>query len=116
MDIYTRVENLEKLVDGLVKLINQSKFYTDADISGTRQGVAEAEKHIDDIAPFTATQSASYGDTSVIFEDVPQGILSVDIIDSEGENVVPFYQREGNDVIVEFEPLEYAADVTISIQ
>ena len=51
-----------------------------------------------------------------MFEDVPQGILSVNMVDSEGENIFPYRRREGNDVIVEFEPLEYAADVTISIQ
>ena len=116
MDIYKQIKNLESLVNGLVKNLNNNKFYTDADISGTRQGITEAEKHIDDITPFTATQSASYGDTSVIFEDVPQGIISVNIVDSEGESISPFYKREGNDVIVGFAPLDYAADVTISIQ
>lgn len=46
MDIYTRVENLEKLVDELVKLINRSKIYTDSDISGVRQSVSEFEKTV----------------------------------------------------------------------
>ena len=116
MDIYTRIKNLEKLVDSLIKQMNRQKMYTDADINGTRQGIAENEKHINDIQPYTATQSASCGDTEVVFEDVPQGILSVNMVDSEGENIFPFGRREGNDVIVEFNPLEYAADVTISIQ
>ena len=73
-------------------------------------------RQVDKAEPYTATQSASCGDTEVVFEDVPQGILSVNMVDSEGENIFPFRRREGNDVIVEFEPLEYAADVTISIQ
>lgn len=46
MDIYTRVDNLEKIVDGLVKLINQSKFYTDSDIKGVRQTVSEFEQTV----------------------------------------------------------------------
>jgi flagellar hook assembly protein FlgD len=116
MDIYTRVENLEKNFDALIKQMNNTKFYTDADISGTRKSIAETEKHINDTQPYIATQSASYGDTSVTFEDVPQGIISVNIVDSEGESISPFYKREGNDVIVGFAPLDYAADVTISIQ
>ena len=41
MDIYTRVENLENLVNALIKTINNSKFYTDADIAGVRQNVSE---------------------------------------------------------------------------
>ena len=73
-------------------------------------------RQVDKAEPYTATQSASYGDTSVIFEDVPQGIISVNIVDSEGESISPFYKREGNDVIIGFAPLDYAADVTISIQ
>ena len=116
MDIETRVKNLENNLDALIKQMNNTKFYTDADISGTRQGIAETEKHIDDIAPYTATQHASCGDTIVTFEDVPNGMFFVEIIDSEGTIIVCFSERKGNDVIVEFEPLEYAADVTISIQ
>lgn len=41
MDIYKRVENLENLVNALIQTINNSKFYTDADIAGVRQNVAE---------------------------------------------------------------------------
>lgn len=116
MNLENRVKNLENNFDALIKQMNNTKFYTNADISGTRQGITEAEKHIEDIQPYTATQSASCGDTEVVFEDVPQGILSVNMVDSEGENIFPYRRREGNDVIVEFEPLEYAANVTISIQ
>lgn len=46
MDIYTRVENLEKLVDELVKMINRNKMYTDADMSGVRQTMSEFEKTV----------------------------------------------------------------------
>jgi protoporphyrinogen oxidase len=38
MDIYTRVENLEKNLDALIKQINNNKFYTDADIGGVKKG------------------------------------------------------------------------------
>ena len=46
MDIYTRVENLEKLVDELVKQMNRQKMYTDADINGVRQNVGEIQKEV----------------------------------------------------------------------
>lgn len=78
--------------------------------------VDNLDRQITEAEPYTATQSVSCGDTEVVFEDVPHGILSVNMVDSEGENIFPYRRREGNDVIVEFEPLEYAADVTISIQ
>ena len=48
MDIYTRVENLEKLVESLIQTINNSKFYTDADISGVRQNVSEVNQKLDE--------------------------------------------------------------------
>lgn len=78
--------------------------------------VDNLDRQITEAEPYTVTQSVSCGDTEVVFEDVPEGILSVSIVDSEGESIVPFYKRDGNDVIVAFESLTYAADVTISVQ
>lgn len=46
MDIETRVTNLEKLVDSLVKMMINQKFYTDADISGIRQNVGDIQKEV----------------------------------------------------------------------
>ena len=43
MDIYTRVDNLEKLVNALIEGINNNKFYTDADIDGVRQNISDVE-------------------------------------------------------------------------
>ena len=48
MDIETRLINLEKLVENLIKTINNSKFYTDADISGVRQNVAEVGQKVNE--------------------------------------------------------------------
>ena len=44
MDIETRVTNLENLVESLINSINNSKFYTDADINGVRHSVNEVEQ------------------------------------------------------------------------
>lgn len=46
MDINTRLTNLENLVESLIITINNSKFYTDADISGVRQNVAEVDQKL----------------------------------------------------------------------
>ena len=43
MDIYTRVENLENLVNNLIETINNSKFYTDADIASVRKNVRDLD-------------------------------------------------------------------------
>lgn len=49
MDIETRIANLENLVEKLIETINNSKFYTDADISGVRQNISEVDKKVTDI-------------------------------------------------------------------
>ena len=46
MYIYTKLENLEKLIESLIETINNSKFYTDSDIAGVRQNVEEVDKKI----------------------------------------------------------------------
>lgn len=46
MDIEIRVTNLEKNLDNIIKLLNNNKFYTDADISGIRQNVGEIQKEV----------------------------------------------------------------------
>lgn len=46
MDISTRVDNLEKLVNQLIKAQNNNKFYTDADIDGLRQNVGEIQSEM----------------------------------------------------------------------
>lgn len=48
MDIETRLTNLENLVNSLIDTINNSKFYTDADIAGVRQGVSEVNTKLDE--------------------------------------------------------------------
>ena len=38
MDIEKRLSNLEKLVNSLIKKLNNDRFYTDSDINGVRKG------------------------------------------------------------------------------
>lgn len=46
MDINTRLTNLENLVESLIKTINDSKFYTDADINGVRKNVNDIDAKV----------------------------------------------------------------------
>lgn len=46
MDLEIRVTNLEKTLDNIIKILNNNKFYTDADISGIRQNVGDIQKEI----------------------------------------------------------------------
>lgn len=48
MNIETRIKNLENLVEKLIETINNSKFYTDADVNGVRKGVSDLDKKLDE--------------------------------------------------------------------
>ena len=110
MDIETRLKNLENLVDYLSKMVTKNKQYTDADIAGTRQNISA-------ITPYTETKTAYIGDYQVLFENTPQGILTVSAVDSEGGFPAYVLEREGGIISVHFDnPLDYVTTVSISIQ
>ena len=48
MDIETRVKNLEDMMASIVNTISNSKFYTDADIAGTRQSISNLDTKVND--------------------------------------------------------------------
>lgn len=108
MNIDKRVENLEKLVNGLIKKIDNNKLYQDADVAGVRKGVS-------DVTPYTETKTAYIGDTEIVFDNAPDGNLSVFIKDFEGGYPDFNFERSNNRIIVEFLPLESITEVTISI-
>ena len=102
MDIETRVNNLENLVNSLIEMMNNDLFYTDADIEGVRQSVSE-------VTPYTETKTAYIADTFIVFTNVPSGNLTV-YFDK------PYtVERDADRVTVKFEPLEEVTTITISI-
>lgn len=102
MDLEKRMENLEKLVTSMMNSQTKRQFYTDADI-------ASVDKKVTDITPYTQTKTAYIDDTEIIFENVPRGNLTVYF---DGNYTI---EREGDRVIIMFEPLEEVKEVTISI-
>ena len=68
-------------------------------------------KQTEAITPWTASKTAYIDDTSVSFENVPNGNMSVYV---GGVNHTLF-ERDGDRVVVRFEPLEEVTEVTISI-
>lgn len=103
MTVEQRLTNLENLVNALVKSRANDKIYTDADINGTRQSVAN-------ITPITFIKTAYIDDTEVVFTDVPKGSLTVFC------DVEHAFNRIDDTVTVTFAmPLDHVIDVTISI-
>lgn len=70
---------------------------------------------VDSMSPWTKTITASKGDTEIQFDEVPDGIAIVLVKDYEGNVIENSYSRNGDMITVVFPPLEYAADVTITI-
>jgi hypothetical protein len=106
MDIYTRVENLEKLVDSLVTTINNTKFYTDADIVGVRQSVSE-------VTPYTETKTAYFNESEKTFYKVPTGNITVLFDNYSGDYSV---SKVVDRVTVKFDKLKDKTNITIEVK
>lgn len=106
MDILTRLENLENFVFALSEKIDRNKFYGDADTAGARQSIS-------DITPYTATQTAYYGETEKVFYGVPQGNITVFWDNYNGNYIV---ERIADRIVVSFDALTDNATISIMIQ
>lgn len=84
---------------------------------GNVQGqVSELNNEVVDITPYVETKTAYIDDTELVFEDVKQGTVSVNAIDRDSISIDVSYERDGNKIIISFEPLEQVTDITISVQ
>jgi hypothetical protein len=106
MTLEERLRILEEQVRGLISARAKDKMYTDADINGTRQSVAN-------ITPTVITEKAYYGESEKTFYDAPTGITSVYFSNYKGAYSV---NRVSNRLIVSFDTLSEPTDITISIQ
>lgn len=105
MTLEKRVRILEEQVQGLISARAKDKMYTDADINGTRQSVAN-------LTPFTMTKSAYYGENAKAFYGVPEGNTSVFFSKYNGSYTT---SRVGSTLTVAFDTLTEPTDITISI-
>jgi hypothetical protein len=106
MDRLTRLKNLERFVFALSEKIDRNQFYNDADTAGARQSISEKAP-----MPYTATQTAYYGESEKNFYDVPEGNITVFWDNYAGNYSV---QRFDGGVTVSFDTLT-VAEATISI-
>ena len=96
MTIEQRVENLENLVDSLVTTINNTKFYTDADIAGCRHtegelsnknveqdsGIDENDSAICDVAELSDENSSALEELAEMIDDLE---TRVEALEGKGE-------------------------------
>ena len=92
--------------DGIVTMMTpyvDSKMLDTIDMMGHQ---------IDSVTPITRTKTAYIDDTEVVFFDVPEGALVVSFANGNREYTVT---RIGNNLKVEFAPLEEVTTITIKI-
>lgn len=100
-----KVDRLEQMLFAKINSDNMSKQFTDTEINGTRQSVAN-------ITPFTMTKSAYYGENAKAFYGVPEGNISVFFSKYNGTYTI---SRVGSTLTVAFDTLTEPTDITISI-
>lgn len=77
---------------------------------------AHAQEMVEEITPYTETKTAYIDDTEITFETDVTGVISILAVDRNGITIPTTFEREGNKIIVSFEPLQQVTNVTISIQ
>ena len=107
MTLEDKVNQLESRLNNLQNAFLQSQKNQ---VPVTAKTDDTASKVVD-ITPWTASKTAYIDDTSVSFENVPQGNMSVYV---GGVNHTLF-ERDGDRVTVRFEPLEEVAEVAINV-
>ena len=70
---------------------------------------------VEELSPYTDSKTAYIDDTEVTFTDVPNGNLSLFMVDGDNQPVPCSYERINGDVRVSFEQRTSLATVTISI-
>jgi hypothetical protein len=105
MNTEQRLNQLEARLDNLQQAFIQAQ----RNQVPTTSKVYDTASKVTEITPTTFTKKASIDATSVTFEDVPSGNMTVYC------PVAYTSTRIGNRVVVEFDALKEATDITISI-
>ena len=75
----------------------------------------DALNKADSLTPTVLSKKVSIGDTEVIFNNVPNGNITVFVEDENGNYPNYTMERNSNIITVYFEPSEYVTTVTLSI-
>lgn len=79
--------------------------------------INKVSTQVNNITPYADSKNAYIDETECIFENVyKEGTLTVNVVDRNGILIDYQVEREDNNIIVTFEPLEEVATVSITIQ
>ena len=103
----TTIQDLEERVDALYNSILQMQ----QNLNPVTEKADTTANKVEQITPTTYTKTAYIGDTSVTFDNVPSGNLSI-LTDAP---LTYSYTRENNIVVISFDELSEVINITISI-
>lgn len=110
MTLEKRIKTLEDRLDNLQASFIQAQK-NNISVTQKADTTAMLAQNIENITPYKETKTAYIEDTTLTFENVPTGNLSVFSTVSE-YNV----NRDGETVIIDFAPLEEVTEFTIMVQ
>lgn len=112
--LYREENNIKEYVNVDEKIIQtQCSYMGDIPSSAISKQISALNKRINDITPYTENKIAYYGENEKVFYNVPQGNVTVFF-----DNYNGFYNvdRVENRLIVSFDTLVEATNITISVQ
>lgn len=105
--------NYEKEINDLkrqVKQLNESVLAMGKNNVGQVSKLDDTSNKVEQITPYKASKTAYIGDTEVVFENVPQGNLSVFGLSEYS------IDRQNDRITITFDAVEEVTEVSISIQ
>lgn len=96
--------------NGIITMITP---YVDSD---SIPHIDQLGRQVEAVTPYKAVEKASAGETEVTFVGVPEGVNIITSVNDLEKNVIEHNVLRSEDIVkVSFEPLKYAADITISV-
>lgn len=112
MNIEQRISNIESRLDSLQESFIQSQQNA-VEVTANADTGKSAMAQVVKITPYTATQTAYYGESEKVFYDVPEGNITVFWDNYNGDYAV---ERIADRIVVSFDALTDNATISIMIQ
>lgn len=111
------IEERVQILEGTVQSLLDAFLTSQSNQVNTQGQIDDTSNKVENITPTTYTKTAYIGDTEVVFENVPQGNITV-IAESEN-GYHPYYtelKRENDRVKIRYVvPFESVTTITLSI-
>lgn len=112
MNVEYEIQNLKQEVNDLRNAFIQAQINQ---VSTTSKADNTASQ-VANITPYTDTKMAYIDDTYVVFENAPDGVVSIFMVNNDGQNVPCEFDRENGNIKVTFEKRDSLATVMLMIQ